>query len=298
MANKDQSSVQKLRFLAILLMLLSSIIISFNGLVIRSIEFADNWTVIFYRALSFSIAVFLYLVFMYGKNVFRQIQQIGLSGYCAGSLLGASNICFIFSITTTTVANTVFTISLIPFMTAILAFFILHEKVLPITLYTMLVALFGVVIMFYGAFQIGEIRGNILALITAICFSSFTVFLRWNKTIDMLPCLLFSGLVAMVASFLLKTGPIYVSLHDLLLCFLLGGLMSGLVNCCFIFSARHLFSTEVTLFFFIEIALSPIWVWLFLQELISRNTLIGGSIILISLLIRSIYLIFIPDRSV
>ena len=285
-----------MRFWAILMMTVGSIVISFNGLVLRNIEFADNWTVIFYRALSFSSSIFLFIFFKYRKSVFGQIRKIGLYGLLASSVLGVSNICFILSMTTTTVANTVFTISLIPFITAILAFYILREKLFPITVYTMVVAFFGVTIMFYGALQIGELWGNILALFTAICFSFFTIILRLNKTTDMLPCLVLSGLIAMIASFFLKTGSLPISIHDFILCFLLGGLMSGFVNCCFVFATRHLVAAEATLFFFIEIVLTPTWVWLFVQEETSRNTFIGGSIILMALLVRGIYLRFFVKR--
>ena len=87
-----------------------------------------------------------------------------------------------------------------------------------------------------------------------------------------------------------KVGSLPISTHDFFLCFLLGGVLSGFVNCCFVFATRHLIAAEATLFFFIEIALSPFWVWLFLNEIISPNTLIGGIIILISIFIRALYL--------
>ena len=278
------------RTLSIILMVLGSVIISFNGLVLRNIETADNWTVIFYRAVSFSTAVFLVLLFKYRQRVFLQITQIGPSGLLAGMCLGTANICFILSMTITTVANTVFTISLIPFITAILALFFLKESLKRITIYTMIGALVGLMIMFYGALNSGDFLGNALALITAVSFSCFTLILRVSKNLEMLPCLILSGLIAITVSFVLKDGLLQISRHDMLLCFLLGGFMSAFVNCCFIFATKFLVAAEATLFFFIEIALSPIWVWLFANEIISRNTLVGGLLILISLFSRTLYL--------
>ena len=278
------------RTLSIILMVLGSVIISFNGLVLRNIETADNWTVIFYRAVSFSTAVFLVLLFKYRQRVFLQITQIGPSGLLAGMCLGTANICFILSMTITTVANTVFTISLIPFITAILALFFLKESLKRITIYTMIGALVGLIIMFYGALNSGDFLGNALALITAVSFSCFTLILRVSKNLEMLPCLILSGLIAITVSFVLKDGLLQISRHDMLLCFLLGGFMSAFVNCCFIFATKFLVAAEATLFFFIEIALSPIWVWLFANEIVSRNTLVGGLLILISLFSRTLYL--------
>ena len=152
-------------------------------------------------------------------------------------------------------------------------------------------AFFGVSIMFYGALLIGALWGNILALFAAICFSIFTIILRINKNIDMFPCLLISGFITMAISLFQTMGSLQVSSNDFFLCFLLGAVLSGFVNCCFVFATRHLIAGEVTLFFFIEIALSPFWVWLFLDEYTTFNTLIGGIIILISILLRWIYLL-------
>ena len=278
------------RLLSILLMTIGSVAISFNGLVLRNIETADDWTIIFYRALSFSITIFIYLFFIHKKRIFKKIIQIGISGLIGGFVLGISNVCFILSMTTTSVANTVFTISLIPFITALFSLLILKEKLAQITFYTMIAAFFGVLMMFYGSLKIGELWGNMLALITAISFSIYTIIIRSNKNIDMLPCLLISGIMAMGLTSFQNVGSLQISTHDFFLCFLLGGVLSGFVNCCFVFATRHLIAAEATLFFFIEIALSPFWVWLFLNEIISPNTLTGGIIILISILIRALYL--------
>ena len=278
------------RLLSILLMTIGSVAISFNGLVLRNIETADDWTIIFYRALSFSFTIFIYLFFINKKRIFKKIIQIGISGLIGGFVLGISNVCFILSMTTTSVANTVFTISLIPFITALFSLLILKEKLAQITVYTMIAAFFGVLMMFYGSLKIGELWGNMLALMTAISFSIYTIIIRSNKNIDMLPCLLISGIMAMGLTSFQNVGSLQISTHDFFLCFLLGGVLSGFVNCCFVFATRHLIAAEATLFFFIEIALSPFWVWLFLNEIISPNTLTGGIIILISILIRALYL--------
>ncbi len=270
-------------------MIVGSVLISFNGLVIRNIDFADSWTVIFYRAYAFTLAIFLFLFFKYKMNVFKIITKTGPPGFFAGLILGTSNICFIMSMSHTTVANTVFTISLIPFITAILAVIFLNEKLERITIYTMITAFIGILIMFYGATQTGQLLGNLLALVTAFSFSIFAIILRFYKNIDMLPCLLLSGVIAMSISFLVKMGALQINFHDIFLCFLLGGLMSGFVNCCFVFATRHIKAAEVTLFFFIEIVLGPIWVWLFANEIMSKNTFFGGCLILTSLLVRALY---------
>ena len=52
------------------------------------------------------------------------------------------------------------------------------------------------------------------------------------------------------------------------------------MNLVFIFSTRHLLASEVTFFMLIEFCLGPICVWLYLDESLSVNSLVGGLIIL------------------
>ena len=116
----------------------------------------------------------------------------------------------------------------------------------------MIAAFFGVLMMFYGSLKIGELWGNMLALITAISFSIYTIIIRSNKNIDMLPCLLISGIMAMGLTSFQNVGSLQISTHDFFLCFLLGGVLSGFVNCCFVFATRHLIAAEATLFFLLD----------------------------------------------
>ena len=53
-------------------MSVGSIAISFNGLVLRNIDLADDWTIIFHRAFSFSFSIFLYLIFKYRNDVLKK----------------------------------------------------------------------------------------------------------------------------------------------------------------------------------------------------------------------------------
>ena len=76
--------------------------------------------------------------------------------------------------------------------------------------------------------------------------------------------------------------------YSLLLCLFWGGCLSGFVNWTFIIASRHLATAEVTLLMLIEFALGPVWVWLFVDEVPSRWTLIGGSVIIAAVAVRAI----------
>jgi drug/metabolite transporter (DMT)-like permease len=52
-------------------------------------------------------------------------------------------------------------------------------------------------------------------------------------------------------------------------------------------STKYLPSPEVSLFLLIETILAPIWVWLFIGEIIPESTFLGGGIILMTIVWHS-----------
>ena len=50
---------------------------------------------------------------------------------------------------------------------------------------------------------------------------------------------------------------------------------------------RYISAPEVNLFFLLEVILGPIWVWLIIKEQPSIQTIIGGSVIIITIAIHS-----------
>ena len=55
----------------------------------------------------------------------------------------------------------------------------------------------------------------------------------------------------------------------------------------FIIASKFLFAAELTLFMLLEFALSPIWVWLFISEMPTLYTIIGGSVVVLAVGYRS-----------
>ena len=104
----------------------------------------------------------------------------------------------------------------------------------------------------------------------------------------MKPTLLVSGAIIAVGAFAARFDDLGISMNDLLLCVLWGGVLSGLANGMFIAASRHLVAAEVTLFMLLEFALGPIWVWLFVGEVPTRWTLLGGGLVIASVSLRAI----------
>jgi drug/metabolite transporter (DMT)-like permease len=127
-----------------------------------------------------------------------------------------------------------------------------------------------------------------MALVSTVCFSSFAVTVRRNRQVDMLATVLVSGLIIALVALLVRWNGLGISWHDLLLCLVWGGLLSGFANWMFILASRHLAAAEVTLFMLFEFALGTFWVWAFVGEAPRQWTLLGGSLVAAAVIGRSV----------
>ena len=275
------------RNLSFLLLIVGSLGISFGGLIMRNITSADPWQIAFYRGLAFLFSIILFLYYQYRFEIFKTIKNTGFPGVAGGFLLMLANLLFIQSLANTSIANALFTLSSIPFLTAILAFIFLKEKISLRTIIIMIFAFMGIFIMIKDGLESGGLLGNILAFVCAISFSGFVIVLRKSRNINMLPANIVSGILIIFVSFVICLGNMKVPIQDILLCFLWGGVLSGFVNTVFIFSTRYLLASEATFFMLLEFSLGPFWVWIFLNETISEETFFGGTIVMISVAVYS-----------
>ena len=276
-----------MRQLAILLMIASSVGISFSGLVVRLLD-AGPLVMNFYRALFLMGAILVLLFLRYRGAAIVRVMGVGWPGLMAGAMLAGAGITFLQSMTHTTVANTLFVLGGIPFVTSGLAWIFLKEKPGRPTLVTMIIAFFGIVIMIGEGFTIGSVYGNLMALMTTLFFSIYAVIVRFNRQVDMLPAILISTVLIMAMTGLTQRGVLPISKDDLWLCLLWGGVMSGFTSASFIVASRHIIAAELTIFMLLEFALGPVWVWLFVNEIPSKWTLAGGALVIVAVLGRSI----------
>lgn len=272
---------------AIGLMISSSVVISFTGLIVRHLD-AEPMVMNFYRALALMVAITTILGVRYRRMALTHVIRIGWPGVVGGMMLTVAAISFLQSMTHTTVANTLFILGAIPFFTAALAWLVLREQPSRATLGAMAIAFAGITIMLGEGFGSGSAYGNLMAMVTALCFSVYTVLVRRNRHVNMLPALLVSSVLIILVAGINSYDSLVISRSDLLLCLLWGGVLSGFTSVCFIVASRYLAAAELTLFMLLEFALGPIWVWLFINEVPSLWTLLGGGLVILAVIARTL----------
>lgn len=276
-AQGEQSA--RYRF-AIVLIMVSSVGFSLNGLIVRSLEEATPWQMLFWRGFGVFLGQSMILIWTYRASLPGQFLRIGRWGIVASVLNGCSPVAFFFALTHTTVANVVFLMSAMPFVSAIMARVVLGERIHKTTLCAIPVAVVGIAVMVGGSILAGAWLGNLFAMLTVLNFSIFVVILRYSRGRNMHPVLVIGGGVSMLFASIVTGGALMLSMHDLALCFALGFVITGFGHWMFMKAAQILPAGEVTFLMLVEFVLSPLWVWFFIGEVPRLTTLVGGGIVL------------------
>ncbi len=264
------------------MMIVSATIVSTAGLIFRSLESIDAFGVVFFRGLALSFVMLIVLNAFYRQRVFLTIWSVGRQGVLGALFFTGAQTFYVFAFSNTTVANTTFTIALAPFITALLAFIVIRERIERTTLLAMAIACLGVVAIIVTDVSSEGLLGVFFALMTAFCFSCFAVTLRRNKHVEMLPVLLLTGVFSMIVGLVFGQWDVIPQNYDIALCFIWGGVLQGFGQSLLVLSTRVLKAAEIPLIMLLEFSLGPIWVWMFFEEIISLGTLFGGGLIFLS----------------
>lgn len=271
------------RRFGVLLVFAAGVLWSTVGLGVRMIEDAVVWQILLYRSISMSLFLYVVIRLRSGESPFVLIRRAGFPSVIAGLSLVAAYSGGIYSMQNTSIANAMLLFATAPFMAAVLGWIILRERVRLATWVAIAVAMGGIAIMVADKSGSALLKGSLAALGSALGFAVFTVALRWGRTVEMLPSVFLSGLFAVVVTFGIcqfSGLSVALSLHDGTISMGMGVFQVGAGLILYTLGSRSLPAAELALLSLAEVLLGPLWVWLFLGETASFNTLIGGAVLL------------------
>ena len=271
---------------------LAGIFWSFGALTVRYMVDGHEYVFqyLFYRGFSISIILIIYLFITEGFSFYKNFFKIGFSSVLGGLFLATAFTGFIFSITMTTAAVTLFMLAAMPFIAAIVGYFVLGEVLKKSTLIAMIVAFIGVCVMIINDSISGTALGAIIGFISATGFALYTVTIRWKPETPKFTTVVLAGLFCAIFAFFIldfsfqpfTTMPTINSYLSLLHGFLVA---SGLI--LYSLGAKYLPSAELALLSLMEVVGGVLWVWLpifGINEVPSLTVIIGGIIITLSVI--------------
>ena len=281
--------------LAVPIVLLAGIFWSFGPYVVRNIDQAHTvpWQYLFARGMVIFVLLNFYLYLEEGLGFFKNYKKIGVSGIIGGAGLAFAMITFIWSITNTTAAITLLCLAAMPFITALLGFLFLKEKVSINVWISILIATVGIIIMAFGNHEKNTLIGFILGIVSALGFSVFSVSLRWRKETPKFTTVALAGLICFLVSSIViinKDLSFFSSSKNEAL-FAVHGTIVCLGMILYAIASKTIPAAELTLLSLTEVIGGIFWVWLpwlGVNEIPGTNTIIGGFFIFIALFYYSL----------
>ena len=270
----------------LLLALVGVLFITPDSLSIRLVGI-NSWNLMFYRGLIPFVCLFALLVIIYKKNFIKICFAIGYAGVLNAILVALGNITFVASLENTNVANTLIMISLAPFMAAIFSSIFLKEYPNIRTWVTMLLCFSFVIYIFYDSYESQKLLGDLLGLTTAIIIGASSVVIRYGKLTNFLPSLMLGKIFTMVITIFFVSS-LSIQSSDIVLILVMGIFFVFVPISLITLAPRYIAAHEVQLFFVLETALGPIWVWYFINERPSDKTMLGGIAIIFIIFIYTI----------
>ena len=263
--------------------------------VVRNIDAANTvpWQYLFTRGIVIFLLLNCFLYFEEGIKFYKNYLKVGLSGILGGLGLAIAMISFIWSITNTSAAITLLCLAAMPFITALLSFLFLKEKISLSVWLTIILAAIGIVIMAVGNKNTGSIIGLIFGLASALGFAIFSVTLRWRRQTPKFTTVSIAGLIcAIISGFVILNQDLnFLSSSKNQALFATHGSLVCIGLILYSMGSKHIQAAELTLLSLTEVIGGIFWVWLpwlGINEIPSNNTIIGGFLIFVSIFYYSL----------
>ena len=275
---------------AIPIVLFAGLLWSFGPYVVRHIDQPETvpWQYLFARGIVIFLLLNVYLYLEEGISFYKNYLKIGVSGVIGGVGLGTAMITFIWSITNTTAAVTLLCLAAMPFITALLGFLFLKEKITITVWISILVAAFGIIVMALGNTEKSSLAGLIFGLVSALGFSIFSVSLRWRKETPKFTTVAVAGLFCFIFSaIMLFTNDLnFLSSNKNEALFATHGTLVCMGLILYSIGSKNIPAADLTLLSLTEVIGGIFWVWLpwlGINEIPSTNTIIGGFFIFLAI---------------
>jgi len=232
------------------------------------------------------------LVWLFSRGAgFTAFRSIGRAGLCAALCASFANVCFIFAVAHTSVANVLVIVATAPFFAALFSFVFLGERV-PLRTWTAIAFTFlGIGVLGWGALGSGSLPGDLTALGTAVGLGAQFTVLRHARRVVMVPVPAVSGVlsgsIGLCLSGFLPGGLSWPEGASLVYILAMGLLVLPVSAALINLGPRYISAAEVALIFLLETFLGPLWVWAVLGQVPATPTFVGGAIVVVTLAVHA-----------
>ncbi len=264
----------------LLLVLLGAIAFSLGGVFIKFIP----WNPIAInggRCIFSSMVIAAYLYFSGHKVKINKTVLLG--ALCVGSMM----LCYVASIKLTSAANAIVLEYTAPIFVIILEVFIFHREIRKIDIIICQLVFLGIGIVMIDGLGKGHVAGDLIALASGV-FYALTIMLNEFENGDSLSSVLLGHILMAIIGLPFIFRETDFSASTLLLVAALGIFQAGTGYTLLSVGLKYADPISGSLIASIEPVLNPILVSLFYHEHMGINTIIGGLIVIVSIVVYNV----------
>lgn len=264
--------------IAILQMIVCAFLWSTAGIFIKLIPW-NAFVIAGWRSL---IAIATVGVYLYWSKTPLRISRLSLK---YGFFMCLTMLCFCVANKLTTAANAIVLQFTSPAWVIILGAVFYGQKIRKQDILTAVMVLFGISFFFFDSLSMGGLLGNVIALVSGVTFASMMLSVTGGQEDEKMGGLIMGNLFTAVIgiSFTFFYG-IELSAVALSCMFCLGVFQLGLSYVLYILSTKKCPPLACVLLSAVEPLLNPVWVLVFNGETPGVNALIGGAIVIVTVL--------------
>ena len=268
--------VESNRTRAILLLVAAAVLWSLAGVLIKWVSLPALAVAGFRSAIALPV-----LLIFFGRQAvnFSAVQLVGAVCYAATVIL------FVSATKLTTSGNAILLQYTAPLYVALLSGWLLHERTRWFDWTAIAAVLCGMSLFFLDQLSAGGRSGNILAVISGFAFASLIISMRMQKDASPAGSAILGNLLTVLIClpWMVQSPPGGADWIGLVL---LGVFQIGLSYVCYSVAIRNVTAMEAILILMIEPILNPLWVLLWRGEKMGSWALLGGVVVILSVLFR------------
>jgi drug/metabolite transporter (DMT)-like permease len=261
---------------------LSALLWSLSGMFMLSIK-ADLLTIVCLRGVVSGTSILLIFFYVEKERALPILMAMRGPTLAAAVLAAASMISGLSAIHYASAAEAMVIYATAPFMTAGIAFLFIREKASWTTLIASFIACCGVIFMVTdGGGDGGSLLGKGLAILMSLTVAGLATVMRHYRNIQMLPAMAAASFLCSLST-VWFVDPTSVTGTNLGLIVIFGVVQNACGLALYVVGSRRISAASASLITALEVPLTPLWTWVFMNDEPSYATLVGGSIVLVAL---------------
>jgi drug/metabolite transporter, DME family len=278
-------------FGASLVALGSGVVWSIGAVNARLAENTDAFQYLLYRSIGVLVVIEAFSLLKGRPLALPRALFGGPRMLAACFFLFLASMAFVYAVKTTTPANAAFLGSLTPLFATIIAVGVLHERLGPVTIGALVLALIGLVVTVVGDLEAGNMAGNVAAVLASVGFAGYTICVRSDAARDWSPVMsgYAFGMIIICTAICLATGATLLPpARDVSLAIVHGGVLIVGGTSMFNWASRRVGTVAMTVFAQSEMVFIPLWSLLVLGLRPTAVSVVGGVIIFVAVIGKAI----------